>query len=61
MAVNVTEVPEQTGFAEAVIVAVTGRFGVTVSETGVPEAGLPVVQVSEEVKVQLIRSPLRGT
>lgn len=46
-AVNVTEVPEQTGFAEAAIETLTGRDGFTVTEKS--GEGVPEVQLLEGV------------
>jgi hypothetical protein len=48
-AVNVTEVPAQTGFADGATETLTGRFGFTVIETVLLVAGLPVAQVAFEV------------
>ena len=61
MAVKVTEVPAQTGFAEAATPTLTGRFGLTVIETGVEVAGLPVAQVAFDVRTAVTISPLTGT
>jgi hypothetical protein len=44
VAVKVTGVPAQTGFAEATIVTLTGRFGFTVIVIPVDVAGDPVRQ-----------------
>ena len=60
VAVNVTEVPAQTGFAEAAIDTLTGSRGFTVMVTVFDVAGLPVVQVAFEVNKQVIRSLLAG-
>ena len=49
MAVNVTEVPAQTGFADAAIETLTARLGFTVIEIVFEVAGLPVAQVRLEV------------
>ena len=49
VAVNVTELPEQTGLDEAAIETLTGRFGLTVIEIVFEVAGLPVAQVRLEV------------
>jgi hypothetical protein len=43
------------------MVILTGRFGSTDTGYWMLDAGLPVVQVSEDVKMQLTRSPLVGT
>ena len=58
VAVNVTEVPVQIVVAEAAILTLTGLFGFTVMFTVFDVAGLPVVQVSEEVMTQFTASPL---
>ena len=60
VAVNVTEVPEQTGFALAVIETLTGRFALTVMVTVFEVAGLPVAQVALLVSMQVIASPFIG-
>ena len=51
VAVKVTEVPSQTGFAEAAIETLTGCNGFTVIDTVLEVAGLPVLQVRLEVMV----------
>ena len=58
---KVTEVPAQTGFAEAVMVTETGKFGFTVIQTWFEVAGFPIVQVLLEFRLQLMQSPLTGT
>jgi hypothetical protein len=60
VAVNVTEVPAQTGLAEAATDRLTGRLGFTVMVTVFEVAGLPVGQVAFEVRTQLIIFPLAG-
>ena len=60
VAVKVTEVPAQTGFAEGAIITLTGRFGLTVMVIVFEVAGLPVAQVALEVSTQVITSPLTG-
>ena len=50
VAVYVTEVPEQTGFSEAEIETLTGFNGLTMREKVLETAGLPLVQVSLEVR-----------
>ena len=52
VAVKVTLVPEQIGFAEAVMLTLTGRFGFTVIVTVFEVAGFPVGQVALEVSTQ---------
>jgi len=60
VAVKVTEVPAQTGFADAAMETLTGRFGLTVMVIVFEVAGLPVAQVALEVSTQVITSPLTG-
>ena len=60
VAVNVTELPAQKGFEGVEIVTLTGRFGLTDAGYWILDAGLLVVQSSEEVRIQVIRSPLTG-
>jgi hypothetical protein len=61
VAVNVTDVPEQTGFAEAAMEMLTGILGFTVMVTALEVAGLPVVQVAFEVKTQVTISLFTGS
>ena len=61
VAVKVTEVPAQTGLAEAAIDTLTGSRGFTVMVTVFDVAGLPVGQVALEVKTQVTRSLFIGT
>ena len=61
VAVKVTEVPAQTGLAEAAIEMLTGKFGLTVMVTVLEVAGLPVAQVALEVRTQVTASLFRGT
>ena len=61
VAVKVTDVPEQTGFADAAILILTGKFGLTVMVTVFEMAGLPVAQVAFDVSTQVIASVLTGT
>ncbi len=61
VAVNVTDVPEHTGFADAAIETLTGRFGFTVILIVFEVAGLPVGQVAFEVRTQETASILTGT
>jgi hypothetical protein len=56
----VTEVPEQTGLAEAAMKMLTGRFGFTVMVTALEVAGLPVAQVALEVSTQVTMFPFAG-
>ena len=60
MAMKVTEPPMQKGFDEAEMETLTGRTGLTVIDTGLLIAGLPVVQVSEDVSVQVMTSLFKG-
>jgi len=60
VAVNVTKVDGQTGFAEAAIEMLTGRFGLTVIVTVLEVAGLPVAQVAFEVRTQVTASLFAG-
>ena len=59
--VKVTEVPAQTGFAEAAMVTEAGRLVLTVMVTVFEVAGLPVAQVAVEVITTYTASPLTGT
>ena len=60
-AVKVTDVPAHTVVAEAAIVTLTGRIGLTVMVNAFDVAGLPVPQVSLEVNSQVITSLFTGT
>ena len=60
VAVNVTELPRQNGLAEGEIDTLTGRSGLTDTGYWILDAGLLVVQVSEELSVQETRSPFSG-
>ena len=60
VAVKVTEVPAQTGLAEAETETLTGRLGFTVMVRVLEVAGLPVGQVALEVSTQVTRSLLEG-
>lgn len=57
---KVTDEPRQKGLDGVEIITLTGRIGLTDTGYWRLEAGLFVVQVSEEVKVQETRSPLIG-
>jgi hypothetical protein len=59
--VKVTEVPAQTGFAEAAMETLTGWFGFTVMVTVLEVAGFPVVQVRLDVIIAYTWSPVTGT
>ena len=60
VAVNVTEVPAQTGLAETAIETLTGSNGFTVMVIGLEVAGLPVGQVAFEVSTQVTTSLFTG-
>ena len=60
VAVKVTVVPAQTGFAEAATDMLTGSSGFTVMVMVFEVAGLPVGQVALEVKTQVIASLFTG-
>ena len=59
-AVYVTEVPVQTGFADAVMETLTGSNGLTVIVIVFDVAGFPVAQLRLEVNTQVMRLPLAG-
>ena len=52
--------PAQKGLADALTEMLTGRFGLTVTATGMLVAGFPEVHASEEVITQVTRSPDEG-
>ena len=56
VAIKVTKVPEQTGFAEAATETLTGSSGFTVMVTVFEVAGLPVGHVALEVNTQVTAS-----
>ena len=58
---KVTEVPAQTGFADAAMETLTGRFGFTVMVTVLEVAGLLVAQVAFEVNTHVMVFPVAGT
>jgi hypothetical protein len=60
VAVNVTELPRQTGLADAETATLTGRFGLTVIQIWFDNAGFPVVQGRTEVSSHVMQSPLSG-
>ena len=60
VAVKVTEVPVQTGLAEAATDTLTARFGFTVMVTVFEVAGLPVAQVALEVNIHDTASLFAG-
>jgi hypothetical protein len=58
--VYVTDVPAQTGFADAEIDTLTGSMLLTIVVIGLDKAGLPVWQATVEVSKQVITLPLEG-
>jgi hypothetical protein len=60
IAVKVTGLPRQNGFCEGDIVILTGDNGVTETGYWMLDAGLLVVQSSDEVRTQETKSPLTG-
>jgi hypothetical protein len=60
VAVKVTEPPIQKGFDEAEMEILTVRLGLTTIVKGMLDAGLPDVQVSEDVSVQMMTSLFKG-
>ena len=61
VAVKVTELPVQTGFAEGLTEMLTGSRGFTFMVTVFEVAGLPVAQMAFEVRTQITASLLIGT
>ena len=61
VAVKVTEVPAQTGFAEGATDTLTASSGLTVMVTVLDAAGLPVGHVALEVSTQTTASLFEGT
>ena len=61
VAVKLTDVPVQTGLAEAETDTLTGSFGRTDTGYWLLDAGLFVVHVREDVNVQETMSPIAGT
>jgi len=61
VAVKVTNVPAQTGFSEAAMDTLTGRFVLTVIVTRLDVAGLPAAQERLEVNTTYTWSPVTGT
>jgi hypothetical protein len=60
VAVKVTLIPWQTGFWDATIDKLTGRFGFTVIVIVFDMAGFPVTQLELEVNVQVIVFPFKS-
>ena len=60
LARNVTDIPAQTGFAEAVMETLTGRFGLTIIVRVFEVAGFPLAHTAFEVRTQLTMSPFTG-
>jgi hypothetical protein len=56
----VTLIPWQTGFWDATIDKLTGRFGFTVIVIVFDMAGFPVTQLELEVNVQVIVFPFKS-
>ena len=57
---NVASVPAQTGFAEAFIASLTGKFGLTVMQIVLEVAGFPEAQTRFEARTHIIQSPFSG-
>ena len=57
---NVTAVPEQTGFAPAATDTLTGRFEFTLIVTVFEVAGEPVAEVALDVNTHVTASELFG-
>jgi len=60
VAVNVTEVPEHIGFADAVMETLTGIKGLTTIVIALEVAGFPVAQPRFEVNIHVRTSPFAG-
>ena len=60
MAVYVTEVPAQTGLADAAMETLTGNNGLTIIVIVFDMAGEPVAQVSFDARVQVTWSLVNG-
>jgi hypothetical protein len=60
VAVNITEVPEITGFADGTTVRLTGSSGLTAMFTALEVAGLPEIHDAFEVSTQVIPSLFEG-
>jgi hypothetical protein len=56
VAVKVTDVPAQMVVAEAAMLMLTGKLGLTVMVMAFDVAGLPVAQVALEVSTQVTTS-----
>ena len=61
MAVKLTDVPAQTGLADALTDMLTGSSGLTVIATMLEVAGFPLAQVAFELSTQETASLLIGT
>jgi hypothetical protein len=60
-AVNVTAVPEQTGFAELPIKMLTGKFGLTIMLMLFDVAGFPIAhELMLDISAQLTTSLFAG-
>ena len=60
IAVKVTDDPGQKGFDDAATVTPAGKFEYTTIVMGLDVAGFPVVQLSDEVRIQITISPPEG-
>jgi len=60
VAVNVTDVPAQTGLADAPMETLTGEVALTVIVTELDVAGLPVEHPKLEVRTQVTISLVTG-
>ena len=60
VAVNVTSDPGQKGLDDVVIVTPAGRLEFTTIVIEFEVAGFPVVQLSDEVRIQVTISPPAG-
>ena len=56
MAEKVTKVPAQHGFTDGTINTLTGKLGLTIIDTGLEVAGLPMAQVALDVRMQVTTS-----
>jgi len=60
VAINVTETPGHTWFADATIETLTSSNGLTIMVTMLEVAGFPMAQVALEVNTQVTTSLLSG-
>ena len=61
VAVKVTDISLQTGFADGVMLILTGAIGMTTIVISFEFAGFPVVQPAFDVSTQVTISPFTGT